>query len=192
MPYHRTGTIAQLPRAIRDRINQMLDDGFRYKAIVAWLDSNGHPGVKVSHIGEWKKGGFQDWLKLDRERSREEKLHELSFKIATANEGSKAHEASIRVATNLLFETFLKYDPDNLAKELDMKKTQITTVLNTFSRISRRTNELDMIKDYKRRQEEQRQDTQSNEAGKGVQNSCNTEVLFCPSHANAKTRASDK
>ena len=155
MPYHRTGTIAQLPRNIREQINRMLDDGWRYKRIVSWLDTNGHPGVRVSHIGEWKKGGFQDWLKLERDTAREQRLHDLSYKIATANTGSRAHEASIRVATNLLFETFLKYDPARLAKALDMKETQITTVLNTFSRISRRSNELDMINDYKRRRDEQ-------------------------------------
>ena len=157
MPSRRTGTIAQLPRAIRDHVNRMLDDGCRFKAIIDWLAANGHPTVKVSHVGEWKKGGYQDWLELNRELAREEKLRELSYDIATANETSKAHEAAIRVATNFLFQVFMKFDPDKLATELGMKPTQITTVLNAFSRISRRSNELDMIKDYKRQQEERRQ-----------------------------------
>src|SRR2546426_8876429 len=133
MPYRRTGTIAQLLRDIRDQVNRMLDNGCRYKTIVSWLDTNGHPGIKVSHVGEWKKGGYQDWLEEYRELAREEKVLELSHKIATANQESKAHEAALRVATNFLFQVFLKFNPDKLATELDMKATQVTAVLNAFS-----------------------------------------------------------
>jgi len=156
MSYHRTGTIAQLPRDVRDEVNRMLDNGCRYKAVVSWLEANGHPGVKASHIGEWKKGGYQEWLEEHRELAREQKVLEFSYKIATTNEASKAHEAAIRIATNFLFRVFVKFDPDKLASELDMKPTQITSVLNAFSRISRRSNELDMLNDYKRQQEQQR------------------------------------
>jgi hypothetical protein len=157
MSDRRTGNIAQLPRAVRDRLNQMLDDGCRYQQIIAWLNSNGHPGIKPNNLTEWRKGGFQEWLEENRELAREEKLLELSHKIATANEASKAHEAAIRIATNFLFRVFLKFDPDKLAAELDIKPTQITTILNAFSRISRRSNQLDMLKDYKREQDERRQ-----------------------------------
>src|SRR5688500_7537789 len=115
MSRRRTGTIAQLPRAARDQVNQMLDDGCRYGKIVEWLAANGQPGVKEHHIKEWKGGGFQEWLDEKRELAREEKLLELSHKIATTNEESKAHEAAIRIATNLLFRIFLKFDPDKLA-----------------------------------------------------------------------------
>lgn len=153
----RTGTIAQLPRAIRDHVNRMLDDGCRFKEIIAWLDSNGHPGINRKQLSRWRTGGYQEWLEENRELAREEKVLELSHKIATTNEESKAHEAAIRIATNFLFRVFLKFDPDKLATELDMKPTQITPVLNAFSRISRRSNELDMLKDYKRQQAEQRQ-----------------------------------
>ena len=152
----RTGNIAQLPRAIRDQVNRMLDDGCRFKAIIAWLDSTGHPSINRLQLTRWRKGGFQEWLEENRELAREEKILALSHKIAITNEDSKAHEAAIRIATNFLFRVFLKFDPDKLAAELDMKPTQITTVLNAFSRISRRSNELDKLKDHKRQQAEQR------------------------------------
>src|SRR6185436_12805559 len=77
MSYHRTGTIAQLPRDVRDEVNRMLDNGCRYKAVVSWLEANGHPGVKASHIGEWKKGGYQEWLEEHRELAREQKVLEF-------------------------------------------------------------------------------------------------------------------
>jgi hypothetical protein len=152
----RTGNVAQLPRAIRDQVNRMLDDGCRFKAIIAWLDQNDHPGINAKQLTRWRTGGYQEWLEENRQLAREEKVLALSHQIATANEDSKAHEAAIRIATNFLFQVFLKFDPDKLATELDMKPTQITSVLNAFSRISRRSNELDVLKDEKRQQAEQR------------------------------------
>jgi hypothetical protein len=154
MSRRRTGNIAQLPRPIRDHVNRMLDDGRRFKAIIDWLAVNGHPGVNVKQLSRWRTGGFQDWLELNRELSKQQKLREVSYDIATANEGSKTQEAAIQIAANFLFQVFLKFDPDRLAKELDLDPKHIPTVLNAFSRINRRGSELDMIKEYKRQQEE--------------------------------------
>ena len=152
----RRGTIARLPRAARDKVNEMLDDGFAYGEIVEWLAANGHPGVKEDHVREWQGGGFQEWLELDRELSKQEKLRELSYDIATANEGSKTQEAAIQIAANFLFQVFMKFDPDKLAEALDMDPKKIPTVLNAFSRINRRGSEVEMMKEYKRLQEERR------------------------------------
>ena len=157
MSDRRTGNIAQLSRATRDQVNQMIDDGCRYRKIIAWLSDNGHPGIKPNNLTRWRKGGYQEWLAEKRELAHEKKLLDFSHKIATTNEESKAHEAAIRVVTNFLFQVFLKFDPNKLAAELDMKPTQITPVLNAFSRISRRSNELDMLKEHKRQQAKQRQ-----------------------------------
>src|SRR5687768_12553240 len=114
MKHRRTGTIAQLPRAARDKVNEMLDDGWQYQPIIDWLEANGHPGINHDHISNWKDGGFQDWLELKRELARQEKLRELSYDIATANEGSKTQEAAIQIAANFLFQVFMKFDPDKL------------------------------------------------------------------------------
>src|SRR2546426_6478740 len=145
----RTGNIAQLPRAVRDQVNQMLDDGCRYHKIIAWLESNGHSGIKPNNLSEWKKGGFQDWLALNRELSKHEKLRELSYDIATANEGSKTQEAAIQIAASFLFQVFMKFDPDELAKQLKIDPKHITAVLNAFCRINRRGSEKVRIKDDK-------------------------------------------
>lgn len=152
----RTGNIARLPRLLRDQVNRMLDDGSRFNSIIAWLAQNGHPGVKLNNLTEWKKGGFQDWLELHQRLAQEEKLRELSYAIATANEGTKTQEAAIQVASSFLFRVFLKLSPERLAKELDWNPKQIPTVLNSFARLNRRSIEADMIKEYARQQEERR------------------------------------
>jgi len=152
----RTGTIARLPREVRDQVNEMLDDGCPYDRIIEWLAAKGHPGVEDGEISEWKKGGFQDWLEFDARLKREEKVRELSYEIAMANEGSKTQEAAIQVAASFLFQVFMKFDPDELAKQLKIDPKHITAVLNAFSRINRRGSETEMIKEYKRQQEQQR------------------------------------
>ena len=152
----RTGIVARLPREARDQVNRMLDDGHGYESIVEWLTANGHPEVNRHHIGEWKDGGFQDWLELERELAKQERLRETSYQIATENEGSKTQEAAIQIAANFLFEVFLKFDPQKLADALDVDPKHITTVLNAFSRINRRGSETEMMKEWKRHQEQQR------------------------------------
>jgi hypothetical protein len=147
MSRRRTGAIAQLPRAIRDHVNRMLDDGYRFNAIIDWLAANGHPGINIKQLSRWRKGGFQDWLELNRDVARQQKLRELAYDIATADEGIKPERASIQMAAHFLFRVLLKFDSDRLAKELDMDPTQITTVLNTFTRLSRRSTELNRIKE---------------------------------------------
>src|SRR5436189_6333591 len=106
----RTGVIARMPRAVRDEVNRMLDDGWPYEKIIEWLAANGHPGVNKDHVSNWKDGGYQDWVELELELARQEKVRELSYEIATANEGSKTQEAAIQIAANFLFQVFRKFD----------------------------------------------------------------------------------
>jgi hypothetical protein len=134
----------------------MLDDGCTYGTIAEWLAANGHPGVNEDHVREWQGGGFQDWLEFEARLKREEKVRELTYDIATANEGSKTQEAAIQIAASFLFQVFMKFDPDELAKQLKVDPKHITTVLNAFSRINRRGSETEMMKEWKRQQEQQR------------------------------------
>src|SRR5690349_13410434 len=55
------GFVARLPKAIRDRLNQMMLDSVPYAEIIERL---GEPAshLKPHHLTEWKKRGHQDWL----------------------------------------------------------------------------------------------------------------------------------
>ncbi|HEV2693960.1 MAG TPA: hypothetical protein VG347_13785 [Verrucomicrobiae bacterium] len=67
-----TGKICRLPRAIREQVNQRLDDGVPGKQLVVWL--NGLPEVRAllasefggaaineQNLTNWKQGGFREW-----------------------------------------------------------------------------------------------------------------------------------
>jgi len=79
MPLHqikimstRNGKIARLPRMIRNKLNQRLDDGEEGKKLLGWLNRlpevravmaesfEGKP-VTEQNLSEWKAGGFAEW-----------------------------------------------------------------------------------------------------------------------------------
>ena len=68
----RTGKIARLPQAIRQRLNERLADGEPQQHLVAWLNEmdivqerleelfEGRP-ITEQNLSDWKQGGFLDW-----------------------------------------------------------------------------------------------------------------------------------
>jgi hypothetical protein len=83
----RNGKIAHLPKPIREELNQRLEEGETGQALVDWL--NGLPEVRVvldahfpgteireQNLSEWRKGGYQDWLRHQEAREVFEQLYE--------------------------------------------------------------------------------------------------------------------
>ena len=62
--HHRSsnGKVAQLPRELRNLVNQALRDGTPYPDITARLEAQGHPGFLGSSFSRWKLGGYRQWL----------------------------------------------------------------------------------------------------------------------------------
>lgn len=74
--------IARLPKAIRDQLNDMLEEGASYKQILKWLASIGHPNFNDNNLYHWRRGAYQDW-RLERERKHEaDALRKWSATIA--------------------------------------------------------------------------------------------------------------
>ena len=57
----RNGKVARLPLALREQINQMLDDGVPYKTIIEKLGEAGKH-LNEDNISNWRLGGHQDYL----------------------------------------------------------------------------------------------------------------------------------
>src|SRR5437016_11566713 len=84
---HRRGKVARLPKAVRDRLNLMLLDGFSYGDIVEKLGPEGN-GITEAHIGEWKPGGYQDWLRDQRRVEALKYRQEFAFELVCEKDGS--------------------------------------------------------------------------------------------------------
>src|SRR5438128_12683110 len=76
----RNGKVARLPFALRQQINRMLDDGVPYKTIIEKLGDAGKQ-LREDNIGNWRAGGYQDYLKAqmisDRARAQTESAADL-------------------------------------------------------------------------------------------------------------------
>ena len=60
----RNGKIARLPEPTRTWINQMLDDGLPYRAIIRALENSPNPPpypISEMNLSNWYRGGYQDW-----------------------------------------------------------------------------------------------------------------------------------
>jgi len=107
----RTGKIARLPQPIREKLNQRLRDGQPGREIVIWL--NELPEIKQlvserfasyptseNNVSEWRRGGYQDWLRDLETRAR---IVELAEKYQdTEFEGRLGRRAETIVIAELL------------------------------------------------------------------------------------------
>jgi hypothetical protein len=113
----RVGKIAQLPKAIRDELNQRLENGKQGPQLLKWLNSlpetqeiltkefENQPITK-SNLSDWRQGGYRDWTK---DKAREDRIHHLS---ESGNTLQKAEAGD-------LFENFARITVAELAADLD-------------------------------------------------------------------------
>jgi hypothetical protein len=92
-PRRRTGQIARLPKAIRDQLNQMIQDGISYLDIIQKLGSDGE-GLTEDMLSKWKNRGYLEWLEdcriTDAMRARYEFAHNLVTEAGDPRQASRA------------------------------------------------------------------------------------------------------
>jgi hypothetical protein len=88
------GKIARLSKKIRDELNHRLDDGEPGGRILDWLNvlpsvqvvlaaEFGDGPVNAQNLSNWRKGGYQDWLKQQERRNLVRELTEYAEELAT-------------------------------------------------------------------------------------------------------------
>ena len=105
------GKIARLPRNIREELNHRLDDGEPGGRILAWLDAlpavqtmlNAEFGggrINAQNLSNWRKGGYQHWLKQEERRNLVRELTENAKELAADAGGVEIgnHLSAILVA----------------------------------------------------------------------------------------------
>lgn len=123
-PVTRTGKVATLPARIRDQVNVRLHDGQKSPQIIAWLHTlpevltvldeqwNEEP-FNATNISEWRRGGYQDWLRRREEIENTKLLSEYALEIV--KRGDSITEAAAVIAGGKLLEGLetLAADPEN-------------------------------------------------------------------------------
>jgi len=116
--YVRNGKIARLPEAIRKIVNQMLDENRYYHQIVARLAELGHPGIRPQNLSEWRKGGYQDWLRLKQEldglKSDRERLLHLANDSKAAENLARNNDFLLALRLNRILSKAMDCDIEKL------------------------------------------------------------------------------
>src|SRR5882724_1680893 len=99
----RTGKIARLPATIREELNRRFNNGSLAKDLVPWLNElpdvkrvmnelfGGRP-ITEDNLSQWRRGGFQDWLRDEERRARLRQITERYEKLGP-EEGARRSEA---------------------------------------------------------------------------------------------------
>jgi len=167
MNNRRTGKIASLPKEVRDGVNTRLRDGMKYREIIAWLDSQGHPGINEQNVTAWFQGGHNDWLG---EMSRLEDMRwkrEFALEVVKQNEGSQLHAASLQLATSQLYEVISEFDTEGLKARLAENPAEFNDVVKSLAALSKGALELEKFQEHVRTQKEAiaRELKQANDTG---------------------------
>jgi len=144
-PTARNGKIAKLPRPIRDKINRAFDAG--QSAVYITEQLNKLPEVKAAmdahfggrpitpqNLGEWKAGGYRDWL------ARQELLRQKSELSADANdmaETAKGLPDSLFGMVMLDYARLLKNADKDSPEEFEKKRKVLSNMLQDVVRIRR-------------------------------------------------------
>jgi hypothetical protein len=132
---HRRGNVARLPKPIRDRINQMLDDGTSYPKIIKALGDDAK-GITARCVMSWKKGGYQDYLRyqhmLDQCRARQLRIAPLLNRRNNIN----TFQATQQLATAQICETIVELGTDILRQAVAENPMNYFRMLNSFARLA--------------------------------------------------------
>jgi hypothetical protein len=113
----RNGKIARLPFKIREQVNRRLRDNVPGTKICEWVNrlpackkvceefarrgGNMKSPVTVNQLSEWRRGGFQDWLREQRVLEESRGLREWCAKLAR-NGGDISEGAAVLMSGQLL------------------------------------------------------------------------------------------
>jgi len=76
--------VSRLPRVVRDKVNQMLDDGVLYKDIIKMVKEEAGVELGHDHVSTWYQGGHERW---QQERQRVQDMRETREFAREVNEG---------------------------------------------------------------------------------------------------------
>jgi len=161
----RNGKVARLPKAVRDRINVMIQDGVTYLKIIERLGAEGE-GLNEDNLSNWKQGGYQDWLReiqlAETMRAKHELAHEI---VARSAEANGAGQAVLQIIAANLCEFLTETEPDELRASLLSDADKFTRFVNAMVRLAEGGIKCDV---HKNRHEERLAEVASKAKTKGT------------------------
>ena len=136
VPSRRKGKIAQLPKAVRDRLNRMLRDGLTYRKIIQELGDEAKD-LNEPNLTTWFQGGYQDWLKRQEELEAERANWEFAADLVSGEETRNITHATVQLAAKQIYQTLNDMKPASLESILVENPGEYVRLVNAISRLSR-------------------------------------------------------
>jgi hypothetical protein len=146
--HRRKGKIARLPEHLRETVNNMLNNGFPHKDIIAKLREHG-ASVNPSNLTRWQNGGFQDYLQQRVWLKEMQSNLDFILDHLRDNEGSKIPEAAIQLSSIRVFQ-FLRDFTDAAGTGISFNPNDFLRAANAACRLSSATNHLKTLKSISR------------------------------------------
>ena len=119
----RKGKVARLPFEIRETLNNMIRDGATAADLNDHIVSKGFAKLNATNWTNWRKGGYQDWLKDQARIDAIRDKHETIRRELEAGGFSVLDKAIYEVAQNLADS---ELDPAKVASAVAALKTAVT------------------------------------------------------------------
>ena len=128
------GKIGRLPKAVRDQLNQMIDDGVPYADIIRDLGPAG-AALTENNISTWRFGAHQAWVKEQQRLAGMRVRQEFAMDLVRENAGATTQQAAYQIAALNLCDLLDDFDPDLLKNTLHSDPETYTMLLNAYTRL---------------------------------------------------------
>ena len=142
--------IANLPKTIRDQINEKLRDGIRYRPISKWLRELQPPlpyAISEQNISDWHRSGYQQWLLEQNWIQQTRARQEPALDLAANTDASQISHATLQLASLHAFEAMRNLGPGTLDEKLGGNSLAFSRLLNSLCRASREIIQLQQYRD---------------------------------------------
>jgi len=144
----RRGKVARLLFALRQQINRMLDDGVPYKTIIEKLGDAGKQ-LREDNIGNWRTGGYQDYLKAqmisDRARAQTESAADL-LRDSGPVSSAQIQEVCSQVALLAYLDSLIESGQTLARNSFKKNPAKMLTLMNTICNLANAGRQLDKQK----------------------------------------------
>ena len=132
----RRGTIARLPKAVRDQVNQMMDDGRLCRDILKMVKEEAGVALTWRMLTDWRKGGYRDWQEQQLRLQDMGANREFALEVVKNSKGKVVAEAGLEVAAAQLYELLNEFDLAGLKRLPTEKPEAYPKLVGLLTRVS--------------------------------------------------------
>ena len=140
--WRHNGKIARLPKALRDKINTLIQDGYCYPDIIEKV-GEAAKDLNPMNLSRWKDSGYKDWVLQQTWLNHTRQRQEPASALCTDFDATELNHAALQLGTLHIFEALRDLHPalENSAAALstpedkDQKADAVPAIENQNSKI---------------------------------------------------------